>query len=75
MRNLRRVLGALHDLAPESVHRLVSLALDWQLTVDVLRAEDRLQVEPLALTRDPLVQHVLTRMRTTTHQQTASTAV
>ena len=58
--DLRSVLGVLHDLSPEPIHRLVSLALDWQLAVDVLRAEDRFQIQPLTLTHHPLVQHILT---------------
>jgi len=57
--DLWRVLGVLHDLAPEPIHRLIPLALNRKLSIDVLRAEDRLQVEPLSLAHDPLVQHIL----------------
>lgn len=52
---LRVFLGVFHDFPPEPFHRLVTLALSRQLTIDVLRAEDRLQVEPLSLTQKPLV--------------------
>ena len=57
--NLWILLGVLHDLAPDALHGLVAFALDRQLADDVLGGEDGLQVEPRALTHEPLVEHVL----------------
>jgi hypothetical protein len=53
------LLGVLHDFAPQPLHGLVALALGGQLAVDVVRREDGLEVQPLALAQQPLVQHVL----------------
>ena len=48
-----------HHLSPHSVHGLVALALHGELSVDVLRGEDGLKIEPGPLTHDPLLHHVL----------------
>lgn len=60
---LRIILGGLHQLPPDPLHSLVPLALHRQLSVDVLRREDGLQVQPRPLTRDPLIQNVLRRLQ------------
>lgn len=51
--------GVLHDLAPRALHGLVARGLHRKLAVDVVRAEDGLQVEPGALAGQPLLQNVL----------------
>ena len=53
------LLCIIHYLPPQSVHRLVSLTLHWQLTIDIIRREDRLQIEPGPLTQSPLFKHIL----------------
>lgn len=47
------LVSAVHHLPPHALHRLVPLALHRELAVDVLRAENGLQVEPGALARHP----------------------
>ena len=43
---LRITLCSIHYLPPHPVHGLVPFALDGQLPNDVLRAEDRFQIQP-----------------------------
>ena len=47
-----------HGVAPQAMHRLEPLDLQRQLLLDVARVEDGLQVQPLALDRQPGVEHV-----------------
>ena len=58
---LRRVGRGRHDVAPRAVHGRELLALGGHLLHDVRRREDRLQVLPRALAREPVVEHVLQR--------------
>lgn len=51
--------GVAHDVLPVLVHLLEQLALLWHLLQDVLGGEDGLEVEPLRLHLEPLVQRVL----------------
>lgn len=49
----------LHHLTPDTFHSLVPLGFHRQLPVDVLRAEDGLQIQPGSLAIQPLIQHIL----------------
>lgn len=53
------ILGVLHYLPPESLHGLITLTLHWKLAINVFWREDGLQVEPLSLTQEPLIEHIL----------------
>ena len=49
-----------HDLLPRLVYLCEHLSLIWQLSLNVWRTEDALQVQPVALTLQPLILHVHT---------------
>jgi len=51
--------GELHDLLPVAVYNLEEASLLRHLLHDVLRREDGLEVEPLGLHLEPLVDRVL----------------
>lgn len=57
--DLSLIKGTFHHSPPCLLHLLVSFSFQRQLLVDVIRAEDGLQVEPGALACQPLLQHVL----------------
>lgn len=52
---LRVCISFLHDIPPILIHNVVALAFQWELSFDVLWAKDWLQVEPRALTVQPLL--------------------
>lgn len=52
---LRVCISILHDTPPILIHGVVALAFHWELSFDVLWSKDWLQVEPRALTVQPLL--------------------
>ena len=52
------LLGLSHVVSPELISQLELLGFVRELLLDVLGVEDVLQVHPLALEGEPLVQHV-----------------
>jgi len=54
----RSLEGFDHDIFPELVHHNEFLVFLWQLFLDVLSAEDVLQVHPLPLASQPLVDYL-----------------
>ena len=53
------VFGGSHDIPPVSVDLLEHSSLFWHLSHDIFGGENRLQIEPLTLDFEPLVQSVL----------------
>lgn len=57
--NLGFLGGVSHHILPVLVHDLEQPALLWHLLHDVLGGEDRLQIQPLGLHLQPLINGVL----------------
>lgn len=54
LNNERLLLDSRHDVAPGGIHLAEGTALLWDLLHNLLRTENRLQVEPFALNTQPL---------------------
>ncbi len=57
--DLSIIKGTFHDSPPCLLHLLISFSFHRQLLADIIRAEDGLQIQPGALARQPLLQHIL----------------